>query len=299
MKLSVLTDVHLLAETQDKISALVGELVIFPTEKSSSITDLIERTGNAEAILISPGTKLDASYFNACPTVKYICLCGTSKDNIDLKEVEDRGIKLTNISDYGDEPTAEFIFMQLSSLLRGIGQYQWQAEPHELMGKRIGIIGLGALGQAVAHLALAYKMQVSYSSIHRKPKWEEKGVSYKVLDTVLSSSDIIVLTGPTNTQILGKSEFSVIPKGTILVQGSMGSVMNRTAFLDWVKQEGNFAIFDYAAGEENYQCYKNQDRIIFPKIIAGLSYETKQRLGKQVVINLEEYIINRKNAQDG
>lgn len=290
MNLSVISDVHLLPEAQEQISKLVGKSINFPDYSPTETSELIKITDDAEAILVSPGTKLNSEYFKACPTVKYIGLCGTSKENIDLKEVARRGITLTNVVDYGDEPTAEFIFMQLESLLRGIGQYQWRIEPHELMGKRIGIIGFGALGQAVAHLALAYKMKVSYFSLHRKLEWEEKGIKYKKLHDVLSSSDIIVLTGPSNTKLLGSEEFSIITDGTVLVQGSMGGVFDRKAFLAWISKPDNFAIFDYAAGEENYQKYSNLARVIFPKIIAGHSFETKQRLGKLVAINIEKYI---------
>jgi hypothetical protein len=297
MRLSVLTDVHLLSESQEEISALIGKPIVFPEKSHSSIDTLIRLTNDAELILISPSTVIDAKYLDACTTVKHIAICGSAKDNVDLKECKNRNIEISNVINYGDEPTAEFMFMQLTSLLRGVNGQQWKLEPHELMGKRIGIIGLGALGQAIAHLALAYKMKVSYFSPHRKLDWEAKGLTYINLDSLLSSSEIIALTGPSNKMLLKSDDFRVIPNGTILLQGSMGDVFDPVAFLKWIKRAGNFAIFDYAAGEKNYHAYAHLDRVIFPRVVAGHSHETRHRLGQGVLNNIDRYMKNKENTQ--
>jgi hypothetical protein len=158
------------------------------------------------------------------------------------------------------------------------------------MGKTMGIVGLGALGKAIAHLALAYKMQVVYFSPHHKPYWEEKGVAYKELPDLLAISDIVVLSGPSNLVVLNEQEFNHMRPGSILLQASIGTVLNKNAFLKWISRDNNFAIFDYAAGDENYTAYKDLPNVIFPQVIAGHSRETKERLGLKVVENLKNYI---------
>ncbi|PIR83324.1 hypothetical protein COU19_01165 [Candidatus Kaiserbacteria bacterium CG10_big_fil_rev_8_21_14_0_10_56_12] len=169
-KISVLSDVHLLDEAKKCIKELSAEAVTFPDGENEDLEALVSRTGDAEIILVSPRTKITQLYLERCPGVRYIGVCGTSLTNLDVNALAQRGVVYTNVKDYGDEPTAEFIFMQLARLLRGVGNYQWKTEPHELMGKAIFIIGLGALGQAIARLALAYKMQVHYFSRTRKKK---------------------------------------------------------------------------------------------------------------------------------
>lgn len=294
-KISVLNQVNLLPEAQRQISDFSGNSVVFPVDTPSTNPELISRTGDAEAILISPGVKLTAAYLDACPSVNYVGLCGTSTANVDLEAMASRGIAFTNVIDYGDEPTAEFIFMQLVALARGMGRYQWKDAARELMGKTITIVGLGALGKAIAHLALAYKMRVNYYSKHRKPDWEERGLRFGELSELLPESDIVVTSVPTNTTVLGQAEFALVKNGTILVQASMGDTFERKAFLAWIAQDGNFAIFDYAAGEQNYQAYKDLPRVVFPKVTAGHTQETKERLGQRVLKNLKDYFENKKN----
>lgn len=289
--IAVLANIHLLPEAEAQLQQIAKTKLNFPKEDTSPTLDtLIARTGDAEAVLISPSTVITADYVDACPTVRYIGVCGTSTDNVDLQAVQDRGITVTNVRDYGDEPTAEFIFMQLVCLARGMDKWQWRDEPTELMGKTIGIIGLGALGQAVAHLALAYKMHVQYYSRTRKPEWEKRGVKFVDKSDLVSSSDIIVIATPTNYQALDKIDFGRTKPHAILVQASQGNTFDKDAFLQWVKH--NHAIFDYAAGGSNYQAYKDLPNVIFPKVIAGHSVETKQRLGNRVIENLDTYFRN-------
>lgn len=293
-KIAAIADVHLLPETQEQINQLSDEPVQFPTEDTQpDEKELIKRTGDANAVLVSPGTKITEDFLAACPSVKYIGICGTSKENVNADAVATRGITLTNVVDYGDEPAAEFIFMQLEQLARGMGNHQWRDYPTELMGKSVGIIGLGALGKAIAHLALAYKMQVFYYSKTRKPDQEQLGVNYLEKDELLKTCQIIIVSTPSNLVAIGKDDFGLIQPNAVTVQASMGKSLDPEGFLSWIKEDGNFALFDYSAGSESYEAYKDLPRVVFPKVIAGHTYETKQRLGEKVVANLKEYLASK------
>ncbi|HEY4963179.1 MAG TPA: NAD(P)-dependent oxidoreductase [Candidatus Saccharimonadales bacterium] len=290
-KIVVLANARLLPEDRERISKLSSKPVEFPdTEDQFDITEMTRRTGDAEIVLVNTGTKITAEYLKACPSIKYIGLCGTSTENIDLQAVSDQHISLTNVVDYGDEPTAEFIFYQLVFLARGMGKYQWFDYPTELIAKSIGIIGLGALGQSIAHLALAYKMQVNYYSKHRKPEWEKKGVKYAEKTELLKSSDIVIISSPTNIKVIDEGDFKNMKPNSVLVQASSGNCFDRTAFLNWLEKGNHYAIFDLAAGIDHYNSYKDLPRVVFPKVIAGFTRETKQRLGNRVIENLKNYI---------
>lgn len=207
-----------------------------------------------------------------------------------MATVRARGITLKNVEHYGDEPAAEFFFMRLVALARGTSGKQWRDNPTELMGKTIGIIGLGALGQAMAHLALAYKMHVAYTGPSHKPEWEQQEVQYLEKSELLANSDIVLISSPTNTVVIEAQDFEHIKQNAILVQASVGNCFDRQAFLDWVAKPGNFAVFDYTAGNDNYLAYKDLPNVVFPKIYGAHTHETKQRLGNKVFENLNSYL---------
>lgn len=288
-KIAVL-DYRILPETQKQIQALAANQVIFPKDRCPE-DERVQRTGDAAIVLVSPWENIDSAYLDACPNLRYIGLCGTSTANVDLKELKKRHIAFSNIVSADKEPVAEFFFMELVRLLRGIGTYQWKTgEEHELVGKHVGIIGLGTVGSAIAHLALAYKTEVSYTSPHRKNDWEEKGLQYKDIDTLLGSNEIIFICSPTNVRVLGTEEFKKIKPDSILIQASAGSPFDEEVFKGWIKQAGNFAIFEMSAGVENYQKYKDLPRVIFSEHVAGVTYEYSQRLGRRIVDNLQKYL---------
>ena len=294
IKLTVLDNIRALPEIQSEIKRLASNEVIFPDSSPASFDELVARTGDADAILVSTALELPKAYFDVCPSVKYVGLCGTSTARIDLETLKERGIAFSNVSDYGDEPTAEYIFLQLELLARGVGKFQWQEQPRELMGKSIGIIGLGALGKAIANLALAYKMDAHYFSAHRKQDWENKGLQYAELHELLKTCQIIIISTPTNVKVLGAEELALLLPNTILVQASLGTPFDRDAFLKWVAKEGNYAIFDNGVGEDNAKIYGTLPRVILSVTSSGNTYETRERLGRSVVNNLRAFIGSRK-----
>jgi len=284
-------DYRLLPNAQEQIQALASNKVVFPVDRCPE-NERISRTGTADIVLVTPWEKIDTAYLDACPRLKYIGLCGTSTANIDLDELDKRGIAFSNIISGDKESVAEFFFMQLVRLARGIGENQWKpGEQHELVGRRIGIVGLGEVGKAMAHMALAYKMDVVYYSPHRKQEWEAKGVKYLSKNNLLSSSEIIVLCSPTNVEVLSEPDFKLMRLNSILIQACGGSPFDKPAFYDWIHQKGNFALFDMSANENNYQAYKDLPRVIFSKSVAGDTYESNERRGKRAVDNLRSYLL--------
>jgi hypothetical protein len=177
--------------------------------------------------------------------------------------------------------------------MRGAGKYQWKpGEEHELVDKHIGIIGLGEVGMAIAHMALAYKMNASYHSPHRKSDWEERGLKYVKMDNLLGTSDIVVICSPTNVEVLNKTGFSTLKPGSILVQASSGSPFSQKNFTRWIRRKGNYALFDMSAGVKNYKAYKNIPRVSFSKAVAGDTYESNQRRGERALENLRKFLKN-------
>lgn len=288
-KIAVL-EYRLHRDIQEKIQSIASNKIEFLTERCPE-NERIARTADADIVLITPWDKVDKTYLDACPRLKYIGLCGTSTANIDRNELTNRGIAFSNIVSGDKEAVGEYFFMQLIRLIRGKGEYQWKTgEVHELVGKNIGIVGLGAVGQAIAHLALAYKMNVFYFSPHRKQEWEDRGVDYLGKKVLLELSEIIVLCSPTNFEVLSYTDFEAMRPGSILIQACGGSPFDTSVFMNWVAQDGNFGIFDMSANENNFQLYREHPKVIFSDEIAGDTYETNDRRGQRALQNLYEFL---------
>ncbi|HMS31394.1 MAG TPA: NAD(P)-dependent oxidoreductase [Candidatus Saccharibacteria bacterium] len=298
-KISVL-DYRIPTEAQKQIQALASNQINFPKDRCPE-DERIMRTGDAEIALVTPWEKIDKEYLDACPNLKYIGLCGTSTANVDLDELSERGIAFTNMESGkedthakaagGKEAVAEFFFMQLVRLARGIGDYQWkEGEVHQLKGRSLGIIGLGHVGQGIAHMALAYKMNVAYYSPHRRQEWEDLGVKYESKDELLESCEIVVLCSTTNVEVMGKTEFELMQPGSVLVQACGGNPFDKQAFYDWIAQDGNYAIFDMSANETNHSLYKDLPHVIFSREVAGDTYESNLARGQRALHHLKDFI---------
>lgn len=267
--------------------ARIGELPLRPAERARLAAmaggTLAEAGPDTEVALISTATPLTEDALSQLPALRHLALCGTSYGRIDLDALHRRGITTSNVADYSDETTAEVIFMQLVAVARGFSTVQWRDESHELFGKHLLIVGLGALGSAVAHLGLAYGMQVAHLSRSAKPEWEAKGVRRAAQPTAFSEADVVVVTGPTGISLVGADDLAQL-HDAILLQASGGRVIDDAAFRDWITRGDNVAIFDLAAGED---VYAELPRVVFPRAISGLSDESRQRLGEQVIANVE------------
>lgn len=270
--------------------ARIGELPLRPTELDRLAVlaggPLGEASSETEIALISTATPLTAADIDRLSGLQHLALCGTSYGRIDLDALERRSISTSNVVDYSDETTAEVIFMQLVSVARGFAGVQWRSEPHELFGKRLLIVGLGALGAAVANLGLAYGMHVSHLSRSPKPEWESKGVLRAERSTAFASADVVVLTGPTNVVVVTAGDLAQL-HDAILLQASVGRVIDDLAFREWVTRGDNVAVFDLAAGEDAYADYARLPRVVFPRAVSGLCDESRQRLGERVIANVD------------
>lgn len=233
---------------------------------------------------------INASILKHTPNLKYIGICGTSLANIDLEAVRRYNIIIKNVTDYGDEGTAEYIFAQLLNLFREFGKYRLRDEPSELSSKTIGIIGLGATGQQVARIALGFKMKVLYYSKSRKIEWEKKGVQYSPIDDLLKKSDIVSIHVPKDTKIIGKYELEKVGNDKVIIDTCLGNIYkNINAARLWLENENNFLIRDHQP--EIKEKLGNSKRFIYTEnVIAGITAEARERLSIKVIDNIKAYL---------
>lgn len=285
----------LTGDFKDKIFALSRQNPVIFDSYPSNNNEIIIRIGKADCVLVSWNTKIDTEVIRACPSIKYIGMCCSLYDeesaNVDISEAKKQGIVVKGVRDYGDNGTVEFIFAELISLMKGLGDHQWLDEPTELTGKTIGIIGMGVLGKMVASTALHFGMNVLYHSRSRKPEYETDRLQYTNLHTLLSSSHIITTHVPRNSIILGDTEFSAMQDNTIFINTSLGQPFETEPFLKWLdRQKGNFAIFDSAGYGILRDSLRSRPNALLFERSSGFTREAKYRLTQKVWENMTNYL---------
>lgn len=175
-------------------------------------------------------------------------------NNIDVQEATRRGIMVTNTPDVLTETTADLVFALLLAVARRIveadavvrsGKFQgW--DPFLLLGddvygKRLGIVGLGRIGKAVARRALGFSMAVWYYSRTRIPEEEEKrlGLRYAPLTELLQWADFVSLHVPLTSvtyHLIGKEELKMMKPNAYLVNTSRGPVVDEKALVQALRE---------------------------------------------------------------
>lgn len=257
--------------------------------------EILQRIGEAEAVLVSWRTQIGEEVISKCPNLEYIGMaCSLYDDdsaNVAVNFAREKGITVTGIKDYGDPGVIEFIVSELVRLLHGFGDQQWKEEPVELSGRKVGIIGLGTTGQLLAQALLALNAEVCYFSRSRKRDWEEKGVEYLPLANLLQETEIISFHLPKHTKLMKAGEFQELGNDKILINTSLGLPFEQNAFSKWIQDPSNFAIFDADGKKELSAENERRSNVIISEKSAGWSAETQQRLSEKVLENLKNFLM--------
>ena len=253
--------------------------------------EVINRIGDAEAILVSWHTKITEDIIKQCPHLRYVGMCCSLYDdasaNVAVNYARRNGITVKGIRDYGDPGVVEFIISELIRLLHGFGPQQWQEMPMELTDRRIGIIGMGTTGKMLAECLLPFGAKLSYYSRSRKEEWEAKGVSFLPLEELLQENEIISIHLPKNTRILKEKEFRQLGSGKILINTSLGLPFEGSAFEDWITSSSNYGIFDGDGRKELDRQVLQYSNVISSEKSAGWSQDTARRLSERVLENIK------------
>lgn len=241
-----------LALLQDKVN-----LKVSPHDRVLRKPELASFVKGAVAILSLLTDRIDASVMDAAGRqLKIIANYAVGYDNVDLEAAKKRKIIVTNTPGVLTEAVAEQTFTLLMAVARRLvesdaftrgGKYRgWEPElllGRELLGKTLGILGLGRIGSRVAEIAsLGYKMKIVYYDRGKKDRELDKrlGASAVTVRKLLTSADFLSLHVPLNREtrhLIGKTELVSMKKKAILVNTSRGPVVDEKA-LAWALKTG-------------------------------------------------------------
>lgn len=286
-------DTGLIAPVKAKLYELAGEVQFYDDFPTSS-DEVIRRITDADCVLVSWNTRISREVIESCGSIKYIGMCCSLIDeksaNVDIQASKERGITVLGVRDYGDEGVAEFTISELIRLLHGYGEQLWRNDVLELTNQKLGIIGMGAVGSMLADRALAFGMKVYYSNRSRKSEVEKKGVVYLELEELLKEVDILSTNLPRNNIVLYDKHFNLFGDNKIFINTSLGSTFDLDAFISWISRDGNYAIFDKAAMELDYEEFIKHPNIIHSNKTSGWTAQAKERLSWKVLENINSFV---------
>ena len=305
MKSIVILDGHTLNPgdlSWEKIKQL-GRTTIYPR---TSREEVLSRVKDAEIIVVNK-VKLDAEVLENAPRCQCICVTATGYNNIDIEKAKQKGIVVLNASNYGTGSVAQHVFALLLDITNRVNTQNtsvkkgdWGNQPdfcygHEslerLEGKTIGIIGFGAIGQAVAKIADAFGMKVKVVT-RTAEKAIHLGYEVQSLEQVISNSDIITLHIPLTNDtknLMNKTIFQKMKDNTILINTSRGDLINEEDLYEGLKsKKPAFAALDVLKTEppaSGSPLFELENCIITPHV-AWASKQAREKLMDMTVENI-------------
>lgn len=227
-----------------------GYQVDFPKTVSFTKEELIEKLPDYDALLSVFVKEVDEEIIQAGKNLKIISNYGVGYNNIDIEAAKKRNIAVTNTPDSVCEPTAELAFGLLLGTMRNISganlglrhdaKFKWgimENLGNTLVGKQLGIIGMGNIGRAIARRAIASGMQIVYHNRTRLDKEIEAqyGAKYLPLEELLRTSDAISLNVPLTDathHLLSKDSFAMMKNSAFIVNTARGQVIDQGALIE-------------------------------------------------------------------
>lgn len=283
----------------------LGEVTEYPL---TPVEDIVKNVGDAEAVLCNK-TPFTRDVLTACPNLKYIGLCATGYNNIDLEACRDLGITVCNVPAYSTGAVAQQVFSFILYFANKSSKYNkfvkhggWiRSETfsdfvypiQELAGKTIGIIGYGSIGRKVAKIAQAFDMNVIVTT---RTARQDSSVKFVSLKDLFSQADIITahcpLTEDTN-QLICAETLAYCKPSCVIINTSRGAVVNEQDLADALNEDRiSGAAVDVLCKEpmeEGNPLMTAKNCIITPHV-AWAPLETRQRLIRIVTENLRAYI---------
>ena len=232
--------------------------------------ELLERIGHYDAVIVRLKFRIDDENLEAARRLKAIVSATTGLDHIDLDAAEKRGVEVLSLRGETEflrsiPATAEHTWAILLALVRHIpaaadsvlsGRWDRDAfRGSELQGKRLGVLGVGRIGERVARYGAAFDMPVV--GYDPAPKRRVSIVQYcGSLGALLELSEILSIHVPLTeqtTNLVGSDELALLPERAILVNTSRGDVLDEAALLDALSSERLAgAALDVVAGESKH-----------------------------------------------
>ncbi|MCB1437385.1 MAG: D-glycerate dehydrogenase, partial [Rhodobiaceae bacterium] len=274
---------------------------------------IVEAAPGADGLLIAPTDRLSAETIAALPPgLRIIATVSVGFEHIDIAAAAARGITVTNTPDVLSAATADLAMLLLLGAARGAhwGQAMirdnawtgWRVTGPlgvEVSGKRLGILGLGRIGRAMARRARGFDMEIHYHGRARlAPELEQDAIFHPDLLDFLSCCDFLSIHAALNDQTRGMisaRELAALPGGAILVNTARGDIIDDDALIASLKSRHLAAAgLDVFRGEPNIDPrLRALDNVFLLPHLGSATIETRNAMAGRALDNLDAFFAGR------
>ena len=295
-------------KSSEEYASKIFDIKLNKEDKLLTKDELIGKSSDCDGILSSIAEKLDADVISKLSDkVKIISNFAVGFGNIDVGAAKKRNIVVTNTPDVLTDATAEIaIFVLLGAARRAKEGIEWANKKNwkwsadfligkQLTGSRIGILGMGRIGRAVADIARSFGMKIHYHNRSRLDKKLEKDAIYhKSIESLLSVSDFFSINCPATKEtkhIINEKTLKYFPDGAVISNSARGDMIDDNAMVKALK---NGKIFSLGLDVYNGEPYIHPEYLTLPNVfvlphLGSSTTITRTAMGNLAVRNIEEF----------
>ena len=297
----------LLKASEEKAAELF-ETKFNSNDELYSQSKLIELSQGCDAVLTSLTDKMDAETINKLPdTVKVISNFAVGFGNIDLEAAKKRGIAVTNTPEVLTDATAEIGILLILGACRRVSEgieaaressWKWSADyliGKQLTGSRLGILGMGRIGQKIAKIAKSLGMIIHYHNRSKLSEDKEQGAIYHDnLKSLFSVSDVLSICCPATKEtvnLINKETVEYFPTGAVITNVARGDIVDDEALIDALHRRKIYAAgLDVYKGEPNLNpgYLKIKSVFILPHLGSATKH-TRTAMANLAIDNIDEF----------
>jgi gluconate 2-dehydrogenase len=299
--------------TKEVEDFLKTKVILIRPEYKVSNDELVEMIGDADGLL-NMGYAINKKLLDAAPRLKAVSNTSVGYDNFDIEEMKKHNVVGLNTPNVLNESVADLVIglmiatgrrmCELDSLVRAgewpnmtiHGRYGL-----EISNKKLGIIGMGRIGEVVARKAIhAFNMEVCYCNRNRRPEIEKQlSIKYSEMTELLMASDYVVIMTPLTKQthhLIGEAEFKLMKMTAIFVNASRGPVVDEHAMICALKNKeiwgAGLDVFEKEPfGQEN-GLVKLPNTVLVPHI-ASLTAECRFKMAMVAARGLVDFLYGK------
>ena len=303
----ILVTRRLLRSNEDRIKEIYDANLNLNDELYSQ-DKLIELSQGCDGVLSALTDKLDEKTINRLPdSVKILSNFAVGFGNIDLEAAKKRNIIVTNTPEVLTDATAEIGVLLILGACRRASEgiqgardadWKWSADyliGKQLTGARLGILGMGRIGQKIAKIAKSLGMIVHYHNRSKLSSDKENGSIYHDnLKSLMEVSDVLSVCCPASKEtinLINKETLEYLPKGAVVTNVARGDIVDDEALIDALDRRKVYAVgLDVYKGEPklNPGYLKHKSAFILPHL-GSATKETRTAMANLAIDNLEEF----------
>ncbi|WP_295047199.1 D-glycerate dehydrogenase [uncultured Paracoccus sp.] len=287
------------------------DVVLREDDSRMSRDDLAAAMRGADVLVPTVTDHVDANMLaQAGERLKLIANYGAGVDHIDVHSARQRGILVSNTPGVVTEDTADMVMALILGVTRripeGMAEMQagrwagWAPTAHlggRVGGRRLGILGMGRIGQAVARRANAFGMQVHYHNRKRlRPEVEQElqATYWESLDQMLARMDIISVNAPhtpSTFHLLNARRLKLLKPSAVVVNTSRGEVIDENALTRMLRAReiagAGLDVFEH--GHEINPRLRELPNVVLLPHMGSATVEGRAEMGEKVIINIKTF----------